>query len=205
MTFEIKMCPGQSSIPTVAHSPRKAASSSGRFHSWNSDMSNIFTCHRQHLRLLVSRSCNNKLFSFRENCSESISPHWIELMLLVAEHRRRAAHYMPTVPFQYVWLRAAVWLSELAVTPFTFSTWDKLRISFGLRGIFIDLWHVQERLIVSSCYLLVPTSSEWLIRMKRDGGEPAQTFISAIIWSEIESRGDPSVSESVTPPVTAVV
>lgn len=67
--------------------------------------------------------------------------------------------YKPAARAQYIWLRAAVCRGEPIVTPFTFSVWAELCISFGLRGIRIDLWSVQQRLVVS--FSLPLASSEW--------------------------------------------
>lgn len=49
--------------------------------------------------------------------------------------------YMPTAALQYIWSRAADWLSEPTVNPFMFSMWVKLCISFAVWGISIDLWY----------------------------------------------------------------
>lgn len=103
-------------------------------------------------------------------CGYSITSHYIQ--------------YMLTVPFQHIWLRAAVWLCEPIVTPFTFSMWAKLCISFALQGICIALWYVQLRLIVSFCPPLAALWAEWMKWMERKGGEPVQKFISVIILCE---------------------
>lgn len=99
-------------------------------------------------------------------CSYSVTAHYIQ--------------YMPTVPSQYIWFRAAVWLCEPAVTPFTFSMWAKLCITSVLRGTCIDLWYVQQRLIVSFCLPLVAVSAKWI---ERKGGRCKHSYHDYIEWN----------------------
>lgn len=99
--------------------------------------------------------------------------------------------YMPTAALQYIWSRAADWLSEPTVNPFMFSMWVKLCVTFCCMGN--KHWFVI--LLISGApsdgIILSPTGCSliWGGRRVR-GGERLQTLISMITLSEIENRGE---------------
>ncbi len=98
-------------------------------------------------------------------CGYSITAHYIQ--------------YMHTVPSQYIWFRAAVWLCEPAVTPFTFSMWAKLCISsvYGEYALICDMCSNDWS---SVCLPLVAVSAKW---MERKGGLLVQTYHDYIEWN----------------------